>query len=79
MTGERVPLKRSADEAFRRKMTITLEVLKNLTYLTMSDVGDTVRLCRYMALAEQWIADLARYMGQPQPIEASMHTCAVKY
>jgi hypothetical protein len=51
MTGDRFPLNCSADEAFRRKMTITSEVLKNLTYLTMSDAGDTVSVCRYMGLA----------------------------
>jgi hypothetical protein len=53
----------SFDSALRRKVSMTVEVLFNLAYLTKFSAEDPAEVRRYVGLAEDRLADLVDFLG----------------
>jgi hypothetical protein len=51
------------DSAIRRKVSVTVEVLLNLAYLTRFSAEDPVEVRKYMGLAEDRLTELAGFLG----------------
>lgn len=53
----------SYDSALRRRVSVTVEVLVNLAYLTKLSAEDPAEVRRYMGLAEDRLAELVDFLG----------------
>ena len=57
----------SFDSALRRRVSITVEVLVNLAYLTRVSADDPTEVRRFTGLAEDRLTELARFIGSTTP------------
>ncbi|MGB9416186.1 MAG: hypothetical protein WCB58_07710 [Acidobacteriaceae bacterium] len=63
----------SFDSAFRRRVSVSIEVLVNLAYLTKLSAEDPAEVRRYIGLAEDRLAEMARFLdGSTTPKD---HAC----
>jgi hypothetical protein len=53
----------SFDSALRLKVSLTVEALLNLAYLTKFSAEDPIEVRRYMGLAENRLTELAGLLG----------------